>query len=446
MKKKNYLTAHFMNVALFLFGFVITFYNETAAIPAFARKYRTSCTTCHIVITKRNAFGEAFRRNGYVMPKNNARLTKEQPVSLGAEAWKEVWPDAIWPGDIPGTFPLAAYTHMRFVYDVPTSKKGNQAEFDMPHEFELLIGGAFGEDIGFFGEWVAFEKGVNAPGLKRFFFQFNDIIGIKDALNVRVGRFEPGITDGYTDTQRLTMEHPITLDYKASGDWRPRDPQAGIELNGVLQHRTYYALGVVNGEGKTVSDPDDRKDVYARVAHTFGGIGFDGNGLDSVAAQTDNSFDNAFTLGVYSYFGNTQKTASGVTYNNDFTRFGLDARAQFGKLDLLGGVIIGKDQNPGGDNKELNNVAYFIEGNYIFYPWLLGVLRVERAGSTKDNDDVDKYTNINLNITILFRANVRFSVEGLINIQNNRRVGGQVVTVSNNEPLKWIKLNAMFAF
>ena len=38
------------------------------AVPAFARKYQTSCQTCHIVFPKLNAFGEAFRLRGYRMP------------------------------------------------------------------------------------------------------------------------------------------------------------------------------------------------------------------------------------------------------------------------------------------------------------------------------------------------------------------------------------------
>ncbi len=50
---------------------------EASAIPTFARKYRTSCSTCHRAIPKRNAFGEAFRRNGYQIPTGDERYIKE---------------------------------------------------------------------------------------------------------------------------------------------------------------------------------------------------------------------------------------------------------------------------------------------------------------------------------------------------------------------------------
>ena len=77
------------------------------AIPAFARKYATSCQTCHIAFPKLNAFGTAFRLNGYRMPKETEDMVKEKPVSLGAPAYKKLWPNAIWPGEISSTVPLA---------------------------------------------------------------------------------------------------------------------------------------------------------------------------------------------------------------------------------------------------------------------------------------------------------------------------------------------------
>src|SRR6185295_20010804 len=38
------------------------------AIPAFAREYNVSCSTCHTLVTRRNEFGDAFRRAGYHWP------------------------------------------------------------------------------------------------------------------------------------------------------------------------------------------------------------------------------------------------------------------------------------------------------------------------------------------------------------------------------------------
>ena len=60
---------------------ILTLIVPTAeAIPTFARKYETSCSTCHIAIPKRNTFGEAFRKNGYKMPEGEDELVKRTKV------------------------------------------------------------------------------------------------------------------------------------------------------------------------------------------------------------------------------------------------------------------------------------------------------------------------------------------------------------------------------
>src|SRR3989442_15557586 len=87
-----------------------------SAVPAFARKYQTGCQTCHIGFPKLNAFGEAFRLNGYRMPKETEEQIKLKPVSLGAEGYKRMWPRAIYPSDLPGQVPLAVNVKMASVY------------------------------------------------------------------------------------------------------------------------------------------------------------------------------------------------------------------------------------------------------------------------------------------------------------------------------------------
>jgi hypothetical protein len=71
---------------------VLAPFRPAAAVPIFARKYQTSCQTCHIAFPKLNAFGEAFRLNGYRMPAETEDQVKEAPVSLGSEAYAKTWP------------------------------------------------------------------------------------------------------------------------------------------------------------------------------------------------------------------------------------------------------------------------------------------------------------------------------------------------------------------
>src|SRR3989338_5773402 len=112
------------------------FADDASAIPTFARKYRTSCTTCHIGFNKLNGFGEAYRLNGYNVPEGDAAYIKEEPTSLGAPAWAKVWPEAVWPGVMPGAVPISFMLHQRV--DIQQDDDTAVVDFNLPHEFELL--------------------------------------------------------------------------------------------------------------------------------------------------------------------------------------------------------------------------------------------------------------------------------------------------------------------
>jgi len=109
-----------------------------SAFPIFARKYHTSCVTCHTVYPKLNPFGEAFRLNGYRMPQETEEQIKQRAVSLGSEAYKRVWPDAVWPNELPGNAPLAVNVKMASVYNSATDASGGKTvvhnDFQFPRK------------------------------------------------------------------------------------------------------------------------------------------------------------------------------------------------------------------------------------------------------------------------------------------------------------------------
>ena len=90
-------------VAVMLFGM-----ERAWAVPAFARKYKTACTTCHTIFPKLNPFGEQFRRNGYRFPGIDSDSTKAEPIALGTDEQKKAFPDAVWPAQL-SPFPAFAF-------------------------------------------------------------------------------------------------------------------------------------------------------------------------------------------------------------------------------------------------------------------------------------------------------------------------------------------------
>src|SRR5580704_13411049 len=95
---------------------VLALPRSSEAIPAFARMYGTSCSTCHLDFPKLNDFGKAFKDAGFKFPKDNEAMLKIPPVMLGAPANKELWPKAIWPGTIPGIPPIGLRYNTYFQY------------------------------------------------------------------------------------------------------------------------------------------------------------------------------------------------------------------------------------------------------------------------------------------------------------------------------------------
>src|SRR6516165_1964351 len=93
------------------------------AIPAFARQYQTSCTTCHSDFPKLNDFGKAFKDAGFKFPVDNESFLKIPATLLGAPAQKEQFPHSVWPGTIPGILPVGL--RMNTFFQKTSGNRGN---------------------------------------------------------------------------------------------------------------------------------------------------------------------------------------------------------------------------------------------------------------------------------------------------------------------------------
>ena len=145
---------------------LLFFAQRSSAIPAFARRYETSCTTCHVLPPKLNAFGVAFKNNGYQIPGDDEKFIKQPDVPMGAPGWKKVWPKGgVWPGAIHDRVPLSAAVEMATTV---TPREPVKTDFAFPAEFELLAGGTLGSRFSFLGELAfEFENGETAVDFER---------------------------------------------------------------------------------------------------------------------------------------------------------------------------------------------------------------------------------------------------------------------------------------
>ena len=174
---------------------------RASAIPAFSRKYQTSCSTCHSDYPELNDFGEAFKKNGFKFPKDDETFVKEPPVLLGAKAQKEAFPGAIFPGEIPGSLPIGFRYSGNFTWNAkqPQPLQATafvpQTDLFVPNTFTIISAGSFGQNLAFWIDDDISAGGTGAGGgLGDGYLRYNDLGHVfhlpKNALNVRFGQFE----------------------------------------------------------------------------------------------------------------------------------------------------------------------------------------------------------------------------------------------------------------
>jgi hypothetical protein len=347
------------------------------SIPAFARKYKTSCATCHNGFPKLNAFGEAFRRNGYQFPAGtDPQYIKEEPVSLGAEGNKRAFPDAIWPGSIPGTSPISLFFNGEADYN---PKEGPRFTFGgLGSSIEAVAAGTLGEDISFWGHAILNSDGTLE--LNRMFLIFSNLIGNSYAFNARVGVFEPGLFSFSTHRAWMEGYWLTTRPFSDDMGWSFEEYQRGIEVNGMSDGRFGYSAGIVEGFGSPHSD----KDYYGHVTYKIGGMPLDGvvEGGPSLGG-TEPYIDNSLTLGTFIYQGNASIGPADSPQSNTFTEVGGDYNLFFGRYNLFGGLGIRHDEQPfvGTPGQSANTAVWFSELDYVIYPWLLPGVRFESWNS-----------------------------------------------------------------
>src|SRR5688500_8625782 len=156
-------------IAVFLLSSAV---DRADAIPAFARKYKTSCATCHSPFPRLNEFGERFAANGFQMegeqPRDTIntgdpllRLQQTLPLAVRIDAY------------------MAAYARAR----------GGQVAADQqtPWVVKLLSGGQVAEKISYYMYFLLAERGEVA-GLEDAYVQFTDIGG--SGVSVIAGQFQ----------------------------------------------------------------------------------------------------------------------------------------------------------------------------------------------------------------------------------------------------------------
>ncbi len=359
------------------------------ATPAFARKYGTSCLTCHIVYPKLNAYGNAFRLLGYQLPDETEDMIKQPDTKLGAEAYKRVWPDAVWPNSIPSSLPFALATE--FLVRSSSEAEGGpdvNSDFLFPSGTEIIAAGTAGDNIAYFGE-IAFETEVEEGSFESKAFiphidiRFVRLIKNSPVLNVKVGLFQPEMVVAFDHARRLTIANYDAMfgvstaqpgggsevggggHHGGGGGISLPAVARGLEFYGVAAQRFQWSAAVVNGfePGVETFDANSGKDLMGRIAYKYGGMALDGSNATTYTTSSKNWRERSIQVGIFGYRGDGKgvllnapaahedehdlKLAADdpptVVEDEDFTRVGIDFNLFFGDLNLFGAYVHGED-------------------------------------------------------------------------------------------------------
>jgi hypothetical protein len=333
---------------LILAGLLLVVPDNSSAIPAFARKYGFNCNMCHVGFTKLNDFGQRVRDDGYQIPGQEGR---EKNVFQVAP-------------------PISMRTSTGLM--VSHSRKNTSSSFTI-NGLDLFAAGVMHKNISLLliytpridepaGTYAGPLDGNNPSQLGGFEsanIVFSNLV--KDALNIRVGRFEPAYHPFSSKrSYYLLQPYEVYTFTTPNNDFVFDDNQVGIEATGHFPTGFKYGAGIVNGSGGN-PDNSNAKDVYLNIFQTIG------RGDGQTAGQR---------IGAFGYYG-WQPTSAAYYVGADgsadgkdnvgFYRAGGDISLNWRTFNLMGLIMHGQD------DKKLNpddtTVGYEFTGGFVRLDW-----------------------------------------------------------------------------
>lgn len=281
-------------------------------IPAFARKYRMSCKTCHSPIPKLKAYGDEFAGNGFVLKDKDAPRyfieTGDADLSLLRE------------------LPVAVRLEGYLTYN---TRNSNLSDFTAPYLLKLLSGGSIAKDVAYYFYFFFSERGEVA-GIEDAFIMFNNLFGSE--LDFYVGQFQ--VSDPLFKRElRLTYDDYMIYKVNPGVSKINLTYDRGIILNYGFETRTNLTLEILNGTGIGGATPfrtfdtDKYKNIFANVSQDIGEY---------------------FRIGIEGYYGNEEienitDSTAGI---NELWMAGVDATIAIDQFEFNVQYLERRDDNP----------------------------------------------------------------------------------------------------
>ena len=390
-----------LGMALVAFLAVLLVPGSGRAVPAFARKYRMSCTTCHAPAPRLKAYGEDFAGNAFQLEED------QEPKRFFYDTGDEIL-------TLMRELPVAVRFDAFVQYDYDDEQ--DLADFKVPYGVKLLSGGNISERVGYYFYFYMSEQGEVA-GLEDAYLHFNDLFG--QDLDIMVGQFQ--VSDPLFKRElRLTYEDYEI--YKTKVGDAPTN--LTYDRGFMITYGAPFGLDAVfefvngNGKGEPVGghfDADDWKNALLRLSYSMGPV----------------------RVGGFGYLCNSVVEVYGEAAEDEHYYWGLDATADYRDiLQLNVQYLERRDDNPFfmlGSNP----TAVDTRGGFAELIWAVNgemgrtfVTALYNYVESKTDTPVEtllyEYNAGTVSLSYLLRRNLRLVAEGTYNETDDafRFVGG----------------------
>ena len=365
---------------------IITFMftaGELLAIPAFARKYNTTCKTCHSPFPYLKPYGDEFAANGFTLKEKDA---PRYFINTGDDRL-----------DLIRDFPIAVRIQGYATYN---DVNNNQFDTGSPSAFKIMSGGAITKDVAYYAYYIL-ENG-EAGKIEDAWLMFNNIFGTE--LDLTVGQFQ--VSDPIFKRE-LRLENEDYLIYKARPGYSDIDLtyDRGITFAYTLPSSTDLILEIVNGSG---------------IGEVYSNNLFDKDKYKNIMGRVSQEVSENVRLGAIGYYGNELINGFYLGKRNEIKMLGADATLMNENFELNLQYLYRNDTNPFAylmDNK-IKTRGGFAE--LIFRPegdesnwYLLGLYN-----QISSDESVLDYKSVTGHAGYLLRRNIRLVSEVTYDITN----------------------------
>ena len=357
------------------------------AIPAFARKYQLSCSTCHAPFPRLKPYGEEFAGRGFRM-EDASKEPSRATYDVGDPLLK-----------LPRDLPLA----MRMDF-YPTYLTGgddpSRSDFETPWIVKLLSGGPITDHVSYYVYGI-FEEGESVK-LEDTYLQFSSIFNLP--VDLLIGQFQ--VCDPLFKRE-LRLERNDYEILKARVGHSPTNLayDRGIVLAWHAPAEVEVIAQLVNGNGIVAAeggtfDDDSLKNTALRVARQFGPV----------------------RLGLFGYWGKQEVSAGGRS--NTLSYFGPDLVVDLGaKWQLNLEYLQRRDDDPwfaGQTGPDVETDGGFAELHY--FPqgqdgrWVVSAL-YNKVESETGGENLE---NASLTVNYLLARNLRLLGEVAHDLDSDR--------------------------